>query len=127
MSEQWYNDNSGSGDNENNNQNGYQYTSQEDYAFQTLMRNGRPKTKTLSVASMVLGILSVVCCCLGYVGIVFGIGAIVVSIISRKSLGYFDGIGVAGLVLGIFALAFGAAVFVLGLFTDVLYAIKNLL
>ncbi len=84
----------------------------EDYAFQTVMRNGRPKTKGWSVASLVLGILSVVCCCIGYAGIVFGIAAIAVSIISRRSLGYFDGMCIGGLLLGIFGTVFAIATLV---------------
>ena len=78
-----------------------------DYAFNVLNNKGRPKTLGWSVASMVTGILSVVCCCFGWTGMIFGIGAIILSIVSRKSLGYFDGMSIAGLVTGIFGLVFG--------------------
>jgi hypothetical protein len=87
--------------------NQYQQGDGQDYAFQTLMRNGRPKTKGWSVASMVLGIISVICCCGGWCGIILGIGAIILAIVSRKSLGYFDGMSVAGIVLGIFGFVLG--------------------
>ena len=70
----------------------------------------KPKTLGWSVASMVVGILSVVCCCFGYTGVIFGIGAIILSIVARKTLGYFEGMSIAGLVLGIFGLVFGAAI-----------------
>ena len=107
---------------DNNSENNYYYGSanngqwgngqknQNDYAFRTVMNNGRPKTLGWSVASMVLGIISVVCCCLGYSSIFLGIGAIVLSIVARKSLGYFDGLSIAGLVLGIFGVVFGIAI-----------------
>ena len=42
--------------------------------------------------------------------LIFGIGAIVFSIISKKTLGYFDGMSIAGLVCGIFGCVFGASI-----------------
>ena len=93
-----------------NNQNG-DYGNQ-DYAFQTLMRNGRPKTFGWSVASMVIGIISVVCCALGWTGLILGAAAVALSIISRRKLGYFDGMSVAGLILGIFGFVFGVSMLI---------------
>ena len=87
------------------------YTGQ-DYAFETLMRNGRPKTFGWSVASMVMGIISVVCCALGWTGLILGAAAIAFSIISRRKLGYFDGMSVAGLILGIFGFVFGVSLLI---------------
>lgn len=81
----------------------------QEYAFQTLMRNGKPKTIGWSVASLVIGIISVVCCCLGWSGVFLGAGAVVLAIVSRKTLGYFDGMSIAGLVLGIFGFVFGVS------------------
>ncbi len=77
------------------------------------MRNGRPKTMGWSVASLVLGILSIACCCFGYAGIIFGAAAIAVAVISRRSLGYFDGMCIAGLLLGIFGTVFGISIIVM--------------
>ena len=89
-------------------QNGYNNQNfNEDYAYQTVMRNGRPKTRMWSVVSMIVGILSVVCCCFGWMGLFFGVAAIACAIISRNSLGYFDGMAIAGLVLGVFGTVFG--------------------
>ena len=70
----------------------------------------KPKTIGFSVASMVLGILSVICCCMGWSGLILGALAIVFSIVSRKVLGYFDGMSIAGLIVGIFGLCFGALI-----------------
>ena len=83
-----------------------------DYLFKMVTPNGRRKTYGWSLASMISGILSVICCCTGYAGIVFGVLAIVFSVISRKNLGYFDGMAVAGLVLGIIGFVLGIAVIV---------------
>lgn len=84
----------------------------EDYLFKMVTNNGRRKTYGWSVASMVCGILSVICCCLGYAGLVLGVLAIVFAVISRKNLGYFDGMAIAGLVLGIIGLVLGVALIV---------------
>ncbi len=86
---------------------------EEDYAFQTLMRNGRPKTMGWSLASLILGVISIACCCLSYAGVIFGIAAIIVAVIARRSLGYFDGMCIAGLLLGIFGVVFGVAMIIL--------------
>ena len=77
------------------------------YAYKTVM-DGVPRSRGWSVASMVLGILSVLCCCISYGGLVMGLLAIVFAVISRRNLGYFDGMALAGLVLGIIGTVFGA-------------------
>lgn len=106
MSSEWNNDGF---ENNENNQNSY---GNQDYAFETLMRNGRPKTFGWSVASMIIGIMSVVCCFLGWSGLVLGAAAVVFSIVSRRRLGYFDGMSVAGLILGIFGFVFGVSMLI---------------
>ena len=99
--------------NNNFENNGQQNTSEnfqnneQEYAFQTLTKIGTPKTKGWAVASMVIGIISVVCCCFGWSGIIMGAGAIILAIVSRRNLGYFDGMTIAGLILGIFGFVFG--------------------
>ena len=95
-----------------NNQNSNSSYNEEEYAFQTVMRNGRPKTVAWSVASLIAGIVSVVCCSLGWTGIVLGALAIVFAILSRRMLGYFDGMSIAGLILGIFGFVFGIAIII---------------
>ncbi len=101
---------------ENNNSESFQnnessYQNEQEYAFQMVTKNGRPKTKGWAVASMVLGILSVVCC-FGWSGIMMGAGAIILAIVSRRNLGYFDGMTIAGLILGIFGFVFGATILI---------------
>ena len=111
MGTEWNNNGFENGENNQNEESShFGNYSEQDYAFQTLMRNGKPKTLGWSVASMVIGILSVVCCVLGWSGLILGVAAVVFSIISRKQLGYFDGMSVAGLILGIFGFVFGVSV-----------------
>ena len=76
------------------------------YAYKTVM-DGVPRSRGWSVASMVLGILSVLCCCLTYGGLVMGLLSIVFAVVSRRNLGYFDGMAIAGLVIGIIGTVFG--------------------
>lgn len=59
--------------------------------------------KGLSIASMVLGIVSVVLCCLWYVSLPCAILAIIFGVIGKKRDG--RGMAIAGLVLGIIAIA----------------------
>lgn len=61
------------------------------------------ESKGLSIASMVLGIVSVVMLCLYYISIPCAILAIIFAIVGRKKGG--KGMATAGLVLGIIALA----------------------
>ena len=89
-------------ENGNSNNNGF--------AYQNANNFGKPKTMGWSVVSLVTGIISVICCCLGITGLLFGAAAVVTAIISRKVLGYFDGLSIAGLVLGIFGIVFGLSI-----------------
>lgn len=59
--------------------------------------------KGLSIASMVLGIVSVVLCCLWYVSLPCAILAIIFGVIGMKRDG--KGMAIAGLVLGIVSVA----------------------
>ena len=115
MGAEW-NNNYEKDENMNNSENGQNnsnyYQNEQDYAFQMLTRNGKPKTRGWAVASMVLGILSVVCCCFGWSGILMGAGAVILAIVSRRNLGYFDGMTIAGLILGIFGFVFGATILI---------------
>jgi len=57
----------------------------------------QPESKGLSIASMVLGILSTTCCC-GLIGIFMGIAAIIMGAIGRKKGG--RGMALAGIICG---------------------------
>ena len=84
----------------------------EDYVFMTLTKNGRNKTRGWSIAAMVSGILSVICCVTGYASIALGVVAVVLAILARRNLGYFDGMAVTGLILGIIGFALGISVII---------------
>ena len=67
---------------------------------------GKNLTRAWSVASFVLGIFSIVCCCTCWAGLVAGLLAIVFAIVSRRALGYFDGMSLSGLITAIFGVVF---------------------
>ena len=80
-----------------------------DYAYRTVMDEKR-KSRSWSVASLTVSILSLICCCfVSWVGVVLSTLAITFAIISRKNIGYFDGLSIAGLIIGIFGAVFGIA------------------
>ena len=85
---------------------------EQDYAFQTLNRYGRPKTLGWSLASLLTGLAALFTCGYGISGIILGAMAIIFSILSRRILGYFDGKSIFGLILGIFGAVFGAAMII---------------
>ena len=66
------------------------------------------KTRGWSVAALVLSIISVLCCCVYWLGLFTGAFAIVCAVISRKTLGYFDGLSVAAIIVSIFGVVFSA-------------------
>ena len=89
----------------------------DDYLFRTVTGTGRRKTYSWSLAAMICGIISVICCT-GYVGIILGILAVVFAGISRKNLGYFDGMSIAGLVLGIIGFVLSVALIIASFSVD---------
>ena len=104
-------DNNGSDNGQNNNQGGFNNQGEPNYAYRTVM-NPRPKTMAWSVVSLIFGIIATVCCCFGWSGMVLGVISVVAAVISRKKLGYFDGLSIAGLVLGIFGFCIGAVMLI---------------
>ncbi len=77
-----------------------------------------PQSHGYNIATLVLGILSIVCCCFyGFISIICGILAIIFFVLSKKN-GTSNGMAVAGLICAIFGL-------VLGLFFGI-YILANL-
>lgn len=79
----------------------------------------QPKTMVFSILSLIFGICSLVlCCCGGWIALMFGVAAIVFSLISRRHLGYFGGMSVTGLVLGISGAVFGLVTIILSVLVE---------
>ena len=80
------------------------------------------ESKGLSIASMVLGIVSVVTLCVSYVSVVCAVLAIIFGIIGRKKGA--KGMAITGLVLGIITLSIDIfmIVFAVGLVSEIFSA-----
>ena len=90
----------------------------EEYSYKVMM-DGLQKSRAWSVASIAVAVASVICCCLPWFGLVSGILAVVFAVVSRKAIGYFDNLAIAGLIVGIFGIVFGVSNMVLN------YLIEN--
>ncbi len=82
-----------------------------------------------SIGSMVCGILSLLCCCSGFFGLVLSIGAIVLGVIAIKNNYDGKGMAIAGLITGGIAALFAILMLIIGglsdAFTDILDEIAN--
>ncbi len=96
-----------------NGMNNYNEGTDQDYAFNTVGKNGKPKTIGWSIASLVMGIVSIITSFFGWPGLILGILAIIFAVFSRRTLGYFDRKTILGLVLGIHGILIGITVIVL--------------
>ena len=80
----------------------------------------RREKKGLGIASMVLGILSLTCCCCSILGVIVAIVGLILGIISQKAKP--NGFALAGIITSAFGIAFGILGFVItitsGMLTD---------
>jgi hypothetical protein len=92
-----------------NNQNNFENGGAPLYEQPAPFQNEITKPKNgFAIASLVLGIFGILCCCFWPVGGTCAILALVFTLISRKKNGGFNGLAVAGLVLSIIGLLFFA-------------------
>ncbi len=105
-----------------NNGNNFNQYNNGGFSYQTVMEM-KSRNRGFAIASMILGILSILCCCFTYIGIALSIIAIVFAVVSRVRMGYFDGMAIAGLVLGIIGFVFGVSILIIDIaFTEQLEA-----
>ena len=81
------------------------------------MQSGRippEKSRLWSVLALIAAALSILLCYLApVVGIVLGIVAIALCVVSRLRIGYFDGFSIAALICAIFGIVFSIAFIIL--------------
>ena len=68
-----------------------------------------------SLASLILGALSILLCFLYYVSIPLAILAVIFAFVSRKNFGFFDKITLIGIIFGLVGAVFGISALVLDL------------
>lgn len=80
---------------------------------------------TMSTASLVMGILSLVSCCCTWIGIVFGVLGIVFALMSRTD-GQMDGQAKAGLILSIIGIVLDILIIILVIFLQIFTMLPDL-
>ena len=78
------------------------------YAYKTVIKN-KQNRRTWSVASLALAVLSVLLLSFPVFGLIFGVLSVGAGIMSRRNLGYFDKLTLAGVIIGIFGIVFSLA------------------
>lgn len=68
------------------------------------------KVRSLATASMVLGIISVVLCCMGFLGIPFGALGLILALMTRQSGRRMSGMAMAGVWLSCVGIALGVLI-----------------
>ena len=89
----------------------------EDFLYKTVM-DGKEKSRVWSVASIAIAAASLLCCVFPYPAILLGALAIVFALFSRRNIGYFDGLAIFGLIIGIAGIVFGAGGLLLSYITE---------
>ena len=80
-----------------------------DRAFAIVNEKGKPKTLIWSVAALACAIISLILSTLGWAGLIVGVAALVLSVIARAKMGYFNTYIIAALLCSIFGVVFSVA------------------
>ena len=100
-----------------NNQNNFNENNGNGINGDNLFSDVNKNTFGFSVASLVLGIISIVCCCLPYyLPLAISVLAIVFAILHRNYSGSFNGMAIAGLVCGIVGFTIGVTDLLVSIF-----------
>ena len=70
--------------------------------------NARQNSRLFSLISVVFSGLSILLSVFPWIALILGCLGIVFAVISRKNIGYFDNLSLAGLIIGIFGTVFAA-------------------
>ncbi|MBQ8303262.1 MAG: hypothetical protein IJX97_06975 [Clostridia bacterium] len=84
------------------------------YAYKNVINKEKQNRRTWSVFSLLFAIASVFTFIFSWVSLVLGFISVGCGVVSRKNLGYFDGISVAGIIIGIFGIVFALAGLIFG-------------
>ena len=87
--------------------------SEGEYVYKTVIKS-KENRRTLSVASLGLSILSILTVMVSWLSLIFGLLSVGAGIISRKNLGYFDKLTLAGIIIGIFGFVFSIVGIIFG-------------
>ena len=91
---------------------------EKEFDFKNILEKNK-NSRVWSVAAVILGALSIILFRIPVLGMILALVSVCIAVVSRKILGYFDGVAIAGLIVGIFGIVFG----IFGLIFD--YMIEN--
>lgn len=83
--------------------------------FYNLPADPRQRSRKWSVLSLLMSVLSVLLCSFYYVSLPMAFVGIGLALISRRTLGFFDGIALSGIIIGISGAVFGVFSMILNL------------
>ena len=84
----------------------------QDYAYKNVM-GGNQNSRLFSVISIIFAILSVGLCFIPALGIILGLVAMGLGVLSRRNIGYFDGLSLGGIITSIFGVVFSISAILL--------------
>ena len=93
---------------------------EQEYAYKNVIKDKQHR-RTWSVAALVLSVLSVLLTYFSWVGLVLALGAGGCAAMSRKNLGYFDKISLAGIIIAIFGAMFALTGLIFGEFLSTVF------
>ncbi len=102
------------GENQNNNQSNYSYGGGQYPQYEEQPSGNRG----MAIASLVVGILSILCCCCAYLSVILGIVGIVLAVLSRPKDGKFEGVAMGGLICSIVGLVLGVILIIVNVATQ---------
>ena len=85
-----------------------------DYAYKSVIKKDKTSRRTWSVISLIFAVLSILTLYFSWVSLVIGAVAVGCAAVSRKNLGYFDKISLAGIIIGIFGMVFSLTGIIFG-------------
>ena len=124
MKDGGYNERSLPGEVSENSEGYYTDRTEEDSESKNHMTvlDGVPRSRVWSVVSLAVAIASVILSviCISYwilfipiVSAVMGVAAVLFSLLSRRNLGYFDNVSIAGIIIGAMGTVFGVSSYIL--------------
>lgn len=88
-----------------------QYDPQTGRTVQTPPPAEKQPANAAAIISLICGILSILCCCCGWLSPLLGIVAIILALVSRKG-GKMSGLAIGGLICGIAGALFGLVIII---------------
>lgn len=94
--------------------------SEGEYVYKTVISK-KENRRTLSIISLVFAVLSILFLFIPWLSLIFSLISIGTGAFSRKNLGYFDRLTLAGLIIGIFGFVFAIVGIIFGNFISFLF------